>query len=353
VITIGVIGANGQVGTEVCLFLNCWEDVKVIAICRTRLGSAVLRSMGITCRHGSMQDAAHARELLADCDLVADFSLPRGSADDIKAAYRANITNALESASGATRYVFISSLMALGMKGVGARIRYHWIPKTVYAATKRFGERLARRLGKEKGVGVFVLRLGEVHGVLQNCSKGTRAFLTHEPPTVVVPDHESYSVFCFTIAEALVNIAQGKEQPGVYELVSTPAWTYQELFEYIAQQPVAVEVALPPAISRVWYSRLKRFAIGCLRDNRELAQAYLFGLVPGYEQKVKLNHWVRQIRSKESLFVNASKYTVPVMRGIPPGKRLSSISDSRVTMHEKVGVCERIISELDKATPLP
>jgi len=115
---------------------------------------------------------------------------------------------------------------------------------------------------------------------------------------------------------------------------------------------VAVEVTLRPALSRVWYSRLKRFAMGCLRDNRELAQAYLFGLVPGYEQKVKLNHWVHQIRSKESLLINASKYAVPVMRGIPPGKRLSSTSDSRVTMHEKVGACERIISELDNATPL-
>lgn len=345
-ITIGVIGANGQVGAEVCLFLNNWEDVKVVAICRTMLGSAVLRTMGIECRHGSLQDADAAKSLLAGCDLVADFSLPKGSAADIKAVYRANIANAVESASAKTKYVFISSLMALGMKGAGEHFRHHWVPKTVYATTKRFGERLACRLGRKKGIGVFVLRLGEVHGVLQKCSKTWRTFFAQTPPTVVVPHRESYSVFGYTIAEALIHIAQGKEQPGVYSLVSTPEWTYQELFEYLAGKPVALEVARSPGLFQVWSSKLKRMVVVGLRNHRDLAQAHVFRFMPRYAQQVKLTHWVSQIRAKENLLRNASKYLVPAMRGIPPGKRLSSISDSRVTMHEKVRVCERIVSQL-------
>ena len=33
--TIGVIGANGQVGAEVCLFLSEMEGIEVVPICRT------------------------------------------------------------------------------------------------------------------------------------------------------------------------------------------------------------------------------------------------------------------------------------------------------------------------------
>ena len=46
-ITIGIIGANGQVGTEVCLFLSQMDDVRVVPICRTDRPFLILRGMGL------------------------------------------------------------------------------------------------------------------------------------------------------------------------------------------------------------------------------------------------------------------------------------------------------------------
>ena len=343
--TIGIIGANGQVGTEVCLFLNNWEDVRIIAVCRTKLGSAVLRAMGIECRHGSMKDVDVAKDILSDCDLVADFSLPKGAAEDIKSVYRTNITNTLENMPLQSKYVFISSLMAFGMKGSTEVFKNHWVPKTVYAATKRYGENLSFQLGKKRNIDVFVLRLGEVHGLLQTCSKSWRTFFENDYPTIIVPNKESYAVFSYTIAEALVNIAKGKEKPDIYSLGSNPDWSYEELFTYLAKKPVKVELAAIDRKSITWYPKLKNLVVTGLKNNKELAQAYLFKFLPGYEQKIKLKHWTSQIHAKETLYNNAFKH-LQVIKGIAPGKRLSSISDSRVTMHDKVLLCEQVIGNL-------
>ena len=83
---IGIIGANGQVGSEVCLFLTLRNDVEVVPICRTEIASSFLRRCGLACRHGRASDRADAERLLADLDLIADFSLPTGSASEVRAA---------------------------------------------------------------------------------------------------------------------------------------------------------------------------------------------------------------------------------------------------------------------------
>src|SRR5712691_12660779 len=75
---IGIIGANGMVGREVALFLALMGG-EVVPICRSRLAGAFLERCGLTCRYGSVAFRDEAVTLLEDCDLVADFSLPRGS----------------------------------------------------------------------------------------------------------------------------------------------------------------------------------------------------------------------------------------------------------------------------------
>ena len=51
--TIGVIGASGQVGTEVCLYLKTYPEVRPVAIVRTSLSGALLRRLGIEVRVGA------------------------------------------------------------------------------------------------------------------------------------------------------------------------------------------------------------------------------------------------------------------------------------------------------------
>ena len=47
---IGIIGANGQVGTEVCIHLSEIDNFEVIPICRSNSSTAFLRKIGLNCK---------------------------------------------------------------------------------------------------------------------------------------------------------------------------------------------------------------------------------------------------------------------------------------------------------------
>ena len=72
---IAIVGANGQVGTEVCLRLREAADVEVVPVVRNLSGSAFLRLNGVDCRHGRIADPEQARHLIGDCDVVVNFAL--------------------------------------------------------------------------------------------------------------------------------------------------------------------------------------------------------------------------------------------------------------------------------------
>ena len=72
---LAILGANGQVGTEVSLRLRDVEGIEVVPIARNVSGSAFLRSNGVECRHGRISDPAEASSLMGDCDVVVNFAL--------------------------------------------------------------------------------------------------------------------------------------------------------------------------------------------------------------------------------------------------------------------------------------
>ena len=79
---IAVVGANGQVGTEVCLCLAQMKEVRLIPIVRTKLSAAFLEQCGLECQVGSMQDVEEAKRLLRTARsrsrLLAPARLARG-----------------------------------------------------------------------------------------------------------------------------------------------------------------------------------------------------------------------------------------------------------------------------------
>ena len=62
--TIGVIGASGQVNTEVCLYLKTYPEVRPVAVVRTSISGALLRRLGIEVRVGAFGTESESRELL-------------------------------------------------------------------------------------------------------------------------------------------------------------------------------------------------------------------------------------------------------------------------------------------------
>ena len=344
-LTIGILGANGQVGSEVCLFLSQMEDVRVIPICRTELGSTLLRRCGLACRHGELNKPSEAARLLADCDLVADFTLPQNaSVGEIRRLIQSTISATMEYAPERTRFVYISSLVAFGFGPPDHALGRYLLARTLYGATKRYAERLAFRSGKRRNREVYVLRLGQVHGELQSVSQDLLRGLEGE--TAYVPAGRSYAVFAFTIAEALVRIAYGEHKPGRYTLVSTPDWTWKEVYEYYAKRrgfdseivtfDVSSQRRRHTALNEIPKRLFAKPVVDLITRYRELITGYVLRFSPRLERRFKAEWGSRAARREvaEMLTLNVQAQYRPfnVYEGSTPGDRLGSLSDCRSTM---------------------
>src|SRR5450631_4191536 len=106
---VAIIGANGQVGAEVCLILSKHRDIELVPICRNRLGSAFLRSRGIACRHGLPADHKQASLLLGDCDVIVNLALASGSLREASDANRNLINNSIEFSARSAKILYFST----------------------------------------------------------------------------------------------------------------------------------------------------------------------------------------------------------------------------------------------------
>ncbi len=229
---IAVLGANGQVGAEVSLLLSRTAGIEVVPVCRNRSGSAFLRAHGLRCRHGLAADPVEARGLLGDCDVIANFALALGRPREAREANRRLIEAAAAAAKPGSRIVFFSTL-AVYNDFVEAGTPP---ASTAYGKEKLRGEREAMRAGRRLGHETWVLRLGHVYGQLQGIRAQMRNLVCSGP--VVVPRGGSLGsnvTHTVTIVDALLKIGQGKENPGVYDLLSFPSWSWNDVLLHEAR----------------------------------------------------------------------------------------------------------------------
>lgn len=338
---IAVVGANGQVGAEVCLFLFLRGDVDVVPIARAEYSTSLLRRAGLTCRHGSFSRQDEALRLSADCDLLADFSWPRGTPDQVRGFIDTNVRNAVSCLPAPSTYVFISTQSVYRLTSRDPIYR-------VYGRTKRQAESLARRWGARWRRPVYVLRLGQVHGLLQSVSHDLMAEM--RPGPTLIPVMDSYTVFAFTVAEALAHIALGREIPGTYTLVSVPPWTWREVHTYYAEKasvtPVLIDVPLEArrfALPRVSPRALLAPAWSFVQRYRDVFNDLAYQVRPEIAERARAAYLRRRARQEVARTLPAPWQPYLQERAVP-GRRLVSLSDSRLTMHEPTRRVEALLA---------
>ncbi len=325
---IGIIGANGQVGLEVSLLLSVRDDVEVVAFCRNPVASAVCRRFGLDVRHYNIADPSGLTRAFEDLDLLVDMTLPVGTAAEMRLAIDKLLTAVLGAASKKTAFVYTSSVAVTIAPG-GPVLPFLFLPRTPYAAAKRFGEARAGKLARARGIAVSVLRLGQVHGRLQAVSLD---LLAGKTPALEEPGPPTCVVFCRTIADALSALAEGREPHDRYTLLSEPRWRLDEIAALYADGSVPASTAPRPSGSTrdARPATPHRWARALLDQVKPLASSVVLPRFPGLEARLA-TRWRHAVAAGEiAALPDAVRYwSERIVLGTPGEPGMSSLPDIR------------------------
>jgi dTDP-4-dehydrorhamnose reductase len=337
---IGILGANGQVGSEVCLLLSQMEGVEPVPICRNSVGAAFLRRCGLDVRLGKADSEKNSREVLEGLDVVADFSLPAGSSSHVRTQIKQTIGNVIRFAPLGVPFVYLSSILAFGNPDFHAPLRNYRVSGSAYGSTKRYAESLASALSNRHKRPLYLFRVGVVHGDLQAATRqALKDLRASAESTAYLPDCESYTVFAYSIAEALKSVAYQSDVPGLYTLVSNPGWSWKDLHDYLVDsadinQPIVL-MAKQKNDSAGLTSHLRWAVFAGLRRRKEFINGYIGAVSPKLEQQMRATYHMRNAAAEIARGEEECRY-MPFFNNftVYPGKRMQGISDSRVTMWE-------------------
>ena len=338
-----ILAANGQIGIELCMYLQDFENISLTAIVRTEYAAVLLKKLNVNCMPGDISKSRDIQQAIANADLVFDLAAPgRGFINEIKNFYKYRLTQVIQYMKHGSSFVFASTQAAFGYKEpLYTKLKYYFFPRSVYAANKRYAEKLCQKLGKRFGINVFIFRLGEVHGVIQRCSAGLRNSINNGY-TFTVNDTPANAIFVYEIAQALVNITKKMESPGLYTMVSNYSWSWSELLAYIAsreKQNVIINLIEAQQIGpKHYFIFLKNTTFNFLVMRRDTLMANFPGLstyLPMMKNKI-LSQRVEAEVLKNKL--NPENTHLTRFIGVLPGKRMESIPDVKSTIgeHERV-----------------
>jgi nucleoside-diphosphate-sugar epimerase len=228
---VAILGANGQVGAELCLLLSQDPSIDLVPVCRNRTGSAFLRWMGVRCRHGRPAVAEEAPFLFGDCDFIINSALASGSPADMRRAEDAIVRNAFRYSPPHAQVIHFSTQSVYGDARPGQLIRW----RSLYGRAKLATERCVRSEAGRSGKTAYILRLGHVGGTLQDISNNIRREINEERVVLPEADTASNLVYTATIVDAIMTIIRGGATvPGCYDLMNVPQWTWREVYEFEA-----------------------------------------------------------------------------------------------------------------------
>jgi nucleoside-diphosphate-sugar epimerase len=227
---LALVGANGQVGAELCLLLAGHSKLELIPICRNRSGSSFLRWRGIACRHGKVAEPNDAERLLSDCDIVVNSSLATGTPSEIRRIEAQITRNIFRYSRPGASVIHFSTQSVYGDPRENQWIRW----RNPYGRAKSATERRVRAESGRTGKAAHILRLGHVCGALQEISHTIRSEICSRSVVLPPQDRSSNTVYTAAIIGAIEQIAAGRSRPGTYDLMNAPRWTWREVYEYEA-----------------------------------------------------------------------------------------------------------------------
>lgn len=233
--TIGIIGANSSVGTELCVLLRN-AGLRVIPVVRSTLASAPLEAHGFDCRVADITQKSDARDTLADMNTVVIAAYapplpPHGRPRQARKVNEALVKHAVEFSAKESEIIYLSSVMAFGDD------IYPDYENTIYPQEKQNLEEVTLKATNKTGKTGYALRLGHVNGPTQDWTRNIIDTIEKSEELVIQANSNKFSniVHSVTIADAVAICHKEEPKSGKYTLVNQPQWSWRDVFEHYSE----------------------------------------------------------------------------------------------------------------------
>ena len=320
---VGVIGANGNVGSELCYLLK--NDCDVIPIVRNRIGLVFLEYQGIKCRIGDLLNSENAKTVLEDIDVIvnAAWASDRFSGSQNQTSREINkkiIENCFKFSKGNVVIIYLSTIRAFSNK-VDPTTSKYFPPR--YDVEKQFLDKIMKKNAakyKKKGIS---FRCGHVFGEGQPNTKVIRKQLSENQKFLVQAASNSPSniLHIVTLKDAIFKCLDNKINSGTYSLVNNPQWTWKNVFDFYNTNS-EIKFSKPLIQKRRFMQKL----YGMLKGKRKYLIPIIYYFPKRYEQRLIKEMSVRKYQSEisklqlDNKIVNGNFGYVAI-----PGKQLSNL----------------------------
>lgn len=230
-IQVALLGAGGQVGSNLLSVLGREEEVDVWGICRNELTAAPLRLSGSEVRVGSVARPEDAARLFEGCDVVVNCAAASGPPATAR-QQDAAVMRVLLGLPHRVRIIHLSSVGIYGsmiVPGQGGFEKPR--PDWDFGRGKLYLERMIKRRGADGRV--LILRLGHVYGAGQWVTRFVLQSAS-DPEWCLPFDGRlaSNAIHVRNAAEAIRTAIFRGPKAGTYNLFDPGQSTWREVFDW-------------------------------------------------------------------------------------------------------------------------
>ena len=320
-----LLGATGQIGKELSLYLMETKNIDLVCHARTRVSAIFLINLKINCIICDFKDEELKKEIKT-ADLIFDLVAPSsGNLDETKKFYKDRLDYLMENMPPKTKFVFASSMNAFGLSIKNNELKNYMIPASIYAANKRFAEGIVINEAKKRNIDSYVVRFPDVHGKFQRVSGYIKGLISNNY-IFEIPKTPAWIVFISTIHEMLISIIENNEKPGRYTLVNDEIY-WPDLLEYFGKKiNKKVKYRILRNDNENYFQKLSKYMYSLILSRRDLIRGN-FSISKEFEASKKIEYGVIKANDAYRKLEGQKIYDgLNLYKGILPGNRFKNLT---------------------------
>jgi nucleoside-diphosphate-sugar epimerase len=328
-----LLGASGQIGKELSIHLQKNNSINLTCVVRNKVSAAFFKRNNINFLVAELRDSL-MKKIINESDLIFELSAPlTGSLYETKKFYKERIDIIANNIRTDCKFVFASSMNALGYSLNYPVLKNYFLPRTLYAANKRFAEKYIYKLSKKYKFKYYNIRLTEVHGSFQKSSENIKKLILLEN-TFVIPKTPAYVTFISTVNEMLINILNEKELPGTYYLLTKENIYWNDLLNYLGKK-VNKEVKYIFKEEKSDLNIFRYFFQQTVLKHKDLFLA-IIPFSKNFLEEVKLNFRINKVKTYMKYGKERKKYNgLTRLAGVISKPRINSIKETNEEIFNK------------------